>query len=284
MIDFLCKQINFFYKQQPQSEIKDGNSREVENSDLVFILEEHGNKSHEKFFATIINHYADKTNDVVLLEESKDLTRECLYKKIEEKSKIKAISLKGMEIFGWDHPEKENWLNAIRQEERKLQCSLKVISKEQKYPTVEKIQAFAYLTACHNTIYPQSQVDGRKYVMSLAQIEQEKNELSPLKEELSQVIVKFHTVATKIMEQKKKELVFSTFTVRQESLEKTIQKVSSFLQKKENKVCGKPQKIFISLGEHHGLLSPSDNPFYEQVNQFFMRIDKRFKYVLLKPL
>jgi len=258
-----------YEKENFQSNIIKGNVDTIDKAFLVFIFEEHGNVSHEKFFANVVATHADKKCDVALVEEPKHLKAESLNKSLKEKSPIKAASLVAMESFGWDHPQKELWLNEIHTKEKELQESVKIVSQEKQAQAIQKIKAFATLTAYHNTLHPNEKINPAYHMDEI------------LKGSNKQLISKLQIAATEVIEKEKKELVFRTFPIRQDSLEESIQSLASIITKK-NELSSKKAKIFISFGEHHGITS-KENPFYNTVTNFFDRISTQYTFVALHP-
>ncbi|CRX39415.1 hypothetical protein [Estrella lausannensis] len=254
-----------------QDKIAGGNVEAIEEADLVFIFDRHKDPAHEEFFAGVIANYADKSVDIALVEESSELLGESLYEKLQERSPRKAIALSAMQIFGWDHAERELWLNKHKDEIRKIQHAAEILSGEKQGGAHEKIQALALLAACHNAIEPESKIDPRKHVDGI---------LKSVQDEQNSLVTRLQEAGSVVIVMKQRELVVRTFNIRQDCLEASIQKAASLLKARGAESTSR-KKLFIDLGTHHASLT--GNPFIEKVQPFLERIGSHFKYILLNP-
>lgn len=255
-----------------EEKIEGGNVDTIEDADLVFILDEHKNASHEAFFADIIAHFADKSVDIALVEESKALLGESLYERLQARSPIKAVALSAMQTFGWDHVQREMWLASHKEEIRKIQEAALILSDGALAAPHEKIQAFAKLAACHNALLPDDRIDPKKHLDEIIRGNQSGA--------ASALLPKLKEAGSTVIVLKQKDLVCRTFAVRQDSLEESIQTAASLLMRKPIATKAR-KKVFISLGIHHG--SVQKNPFKDKVQPFLERIGAQFTYILLNP-
>ncbi len=229
----------------------------LEEARLVFVLDQHENKCHLSFLAAVVNDMFHKDKDLILVEESKLLRGEELLEALSSNDKAKAELLKGFIVRGWDHPDRNLWLEDVKSVQNAIEC----LEDHNESSLAERFRSFAKLAAYYDKVVG-IRTDIHEH-WSFMQI-------SPLPESEKAFCAVLCAYGKKLLHLKISALVYKTFPSRQRCLQETL------MDALENKDI----KILVNAGIWHG--DPEHSPFKDLVEKLLEQI-KDIPFAILNP-